>query len=115
FRNLNGNNVLGGNITAAAGAIIQSEAGRLTINNSLSGLGDVTFQGAGDVALLNGATVAGNLFKAGAGTLLFGNNNATFPISTAYWSGGGVGFIGTQSFGAYTIPAARALRFDSDP
>ncbi len=51
--------------------------------------------------------------KTGNGTLTFASNQASIPAVTL--SAGALGFSGTQSFGAATVPAGLAYQFNSDP
>lgn len=65
--------------------------------------------------ILNGALNVGGgaLTKTGNGILTFATNQASFPAVTH--SAGAIGFSGTQSFGAATVPAGLAYSFNSNP
>jgi len=90
LRNLGGNNTLGGTVTLAGNAEIQSDGGTLTLNaaNSVTGATrNLTIDGAGNTTI-NGTitTTSGTLTKNGTGTLTLSGNN-TYTGATAVNAG----------------------------
>ncbi len=88
--------------------------GLSTINSLTTGSVSTVFVPGGELIINGALNVAGGaLTKTGAGTLTFASNQASLPAVTLL--GGALGFSGTQSFGAATVPAGLAFQFNSDP
>ncbi len=90
LRNLGGNNTLGGTVTLAANAEIQSDADTLTLSaaNSVTGATrNLSVDGTGNTTI-NGTvtTTSGTLTKNGTGTLTLSGNN-TYTGATAVNAG----------------------------
>jgi fibronectin-binding autotransporter adhesin len=95
LRNLSGNNTWAGGVTiGAAGTRIGSDAGLLTLSNTVGlGTNALTVGGAGNVTISGQLTGSGTLTKAGAGTLTLSNGTNTF-------SGDILAAAGTLAMGA---------------
>lgn len=119
LRNTGGANTISTNVVAASASTIQSDAGTLTLGGLTGSNVNVTIQGAGDVALNSAWSLgSGTLTKTGTGALVFNSPQTALPSMT--WSGGVLGFSGTQNLGAVTLGstapvAATTWRFLSDP
>ena len=117
LRNLGGINEWAGTVSLAASATIQSDGGHLTLSAPVSVAGsgaDLTVRGMGDLTIAGSVNLGGGAFnKLDSGTLTFTSNLTAIPVTN--FAGGTLGFTGPQSFGAATIPAGLAFRFNSDP
>lgn len=117
LRNLSGVNTYAGIVNLAASATIQSDGGNLTLSNptSITGTGtDLIVRGLGEVTINGTVNLGGGTFtKLGDGTLTFASNLTSLPVTN--FVNGTLGFTGSQSFGASTIPDGLAYRFNSDP
>ena len=88
LRNLSGSNVLAGTVTLGAAAIIQSDAGTLTLNTAATSIAAVTFgltvQGAGNVLVSNAITgTTATVTKFGSGTLTVAGANTYTGLNSA--------------------------------
>jgi len=93
LRNLGGVSQIG-NLTTTAASTVRVDSGELIINGTLN-------------------VASGAITKTGNGVLTFATNQATVPAVTL--SAGVLGFSGTQSFGAASVPAGLGYQFDSNP
>jgi len=88
-RNLGGNNTLGGTITLSAATALQSDAGTLTLSNTISGSQNLTVEGVGNTTLSGAITTAtGTLTKLDAGTLVLSGSSANTYSGLTTVSGG---------------------------
>ena len=102
--NMAGDNFHSGTIALSAKTAIRSNAGTLTLNGVLSGLGMLSKLGLGTVRL-NGANTNSNLILVSAGTLIAGNNTAlgTTAGSTTVTGGATLALPGGITIGAEAL------------
>lgn len=118
LRNVAGTNTLGQTLTLNGATLIRSEGGKLVLANSSSinalAPSNLTIDGAGEVTLRGTWNLGGGtLTKQGRGTLTFDQSLSAFP--NVNWVSGAIGFNGAQSWGTYSVPEGKALKFYSDP
>jgi autotransporter-associated beta strand protein len=113
--NVGGANSLG-NVNLAGATSIQVSGGALTLGNiTSSALANLTVQGAGELIVGNVPSLTGGtLTKNGGGTLTF-NTPSMGAFPTVTHNAGSLGFMGTQSFGAISVPAGLGYKFYGDP
>jgi autotransporter-associated beta strand protein len=83
-RNLSGDNTLSGTVTLSAATAVQSDAGTLTLSNTISGSGqNLTVEGAGNTTLSGAITTGtGTLTKLDAGILVLSGNSTYGGLTT---------------------------------
>ena len=118
--NFGGDNVVSTAVQVQNGATLTAAAGRLTLSatTSLEGAAvsaNVTVEGAGEIVLSGAVNLGtGILTKIGPGTLTFAQTLNALPANVTF-SGGALGFVGTQNLGAVTVPTGLAYKFYGDP
>ena len=106
LRSLSGTNTFGGTVTLAGAALIQVDAGTMTLSNSSSITGtntNLTVGGAGNLTISGSiSTGTGTLTKTGAGTLLLGGTGSSFTGATTV-SGGILRFNAANALAATSL------------